>query len=243
MEGRFFERVFVINLTHRTDRWLRMAEGLKQIAIAGERFDAVSAEGLQGDQPSAELRAFLMRVDGPNKHAEHKLRATWACMRSHLAIIQMARDSSWPYVMILEDDCEFEAYTPAVLARVSKQLQGKTWGMLLLGGTLKKGGQKRAVSSNLSKVTRVRLAHAYVVHSSLYERILKEAPESALPLDWYYSEVLQHSAEVLMVRPTLAQQRLQDISDIEQVERKPKRKTRQALRRWWAELRYGRGVR
>ena len=235
-----FERAFVINLDHRTDRWAKMTENLAQVGIAAERFSAISVRDLLDDQPSAALKEFLQRIDGPSSSAEHKLQTTWACMRSHLAIIRVARDAGWSSVLILEDDCEFEPYTPAVLSRVCKQLQGREWGVLYLGGTLKKGGKKTAVSANLSAVSRIRLAHAYVVSASLYEQILREAPESGLPLDWYYSEVLQASAKTFMVRPTLAHQRLFDMSDIEQVERKPKYKTRQALRRWWARVRYGR---
>ncbi|MGG5871098.1 glycosyltransferase family 25 protein [Pseudomonas peli] len=235
-----FEHAFVINLDHRTDRWARMTESLAQVGIAAERFSAISVRDLIGDQPSVALKSFLQRVDGPSPSAEHKLQTTWACMRSHLAIIRMARDSGWPSVLILEDDCEFEPYTRTVLNRACKQLQGREWGVLYLGGTLKKGGKKVAVSANLSAVSRIRLAHAYVVNASLYERILREAPESGLPLDWYYSEVLQASSNTLMVRPTLAYQRLFDMSDIEQVERRPKYKTRQMLQRWWARTRYGR---
>ncbi|MGB4073770.1 glycosyltransferase family 25 protein [Pseudomonas sp.] len=240
MSGFCFERAFVINLDHRTDRWVKMTENLARVGIAAERFSAISVRDLVDDQPSGALKAFLQRVDGPSPSAEHKLQTTWACMRSHLAIIRIARDAGWPSVLILEDDCEFESYTRAVLTQACKQLQGREWGLLYLGGTFKKGGKKTAASTNLWAVSRIRLAHAYVVNASLYERILREAPESGLPLDWYYSEVLQSSVETLMVRPTLAQQRLLDMSDIEQVERKPKHKTRQMLQRWWAKIRYGR---
>jgi GR25 family glycosyltransferase involved in LPS biosynthesis len=235
-----FERAFVINLDHRTDRWARMTENLAQVGIAAERFSAISVSDLLDDPPSAELKEFLQRVDGPSPSAEHKLQTTWACMRSHLAIIRMARDAGWPSVLILEDDCEFESYTRAVLTQACKQLQGREWGLLYLGGTFKKGGKKTTISANLLVASRIRLAHAYVVNASLYERILREAPESGLPLDWYYSEVLQPFADTFMVRPPLAQQRLLDMSDIEQVERKPKHKTRQMLQRWWAKIRYGR---
>ncbi len=240
MTGLCFEHAFVINLDHRTDRWAKISENLAQVGIVAERFAATCVGDLLNDQPSMALKHFLQRVDGPNPSAEHKLQTTWACMRSHLAIIRLARDAGWPSVLILEDDCVFEPYTPAVLKRACEQLQGREWGALYLGGTLKKGGKKAAVSANLCEVSRVRLAHAYVVNASIYQKILDEAPESGLPLDWYYSEVLQPSISAFMVRPNLARQRLFDMSDIEQVERKPKYKTRQALQRWWAKMRYGR---
>lgn len=238
-----FERAFVINLDHRDDRWQAMTTNLAAVGITAERFSAVGIANLADDQPSAALRGFLQRVDGQSAAAEHKLQATWACMRSHLAIIRMAKEAGWSSVLILEDDCEFEPYTPAVLARASQQLESRPWDVLYLGGTLKKDGTKCRVSENLLSVSRVRLAHAYVVRASLYERILAEAPASGLPLDWYYSETLLPSIKAFMVRPLLAQQRLLDLSDIEQVERKPKLKTRRLLQRWLALLRYGRSFR
>lgn len=240
MTGLCFEHAFVINLDHRTDRWAKISENLAQVGIVAERFSATGVDDLLNDRPSMALKNFLQRVDGSSPSAEHKLQTTWACMRSHLAIIRLARDAGWPSVLILEDDCEFEPFTPAVLKRACEQLQGREWAALYLGGTLKKGGKKAAVSANLCEVSRVRLAHAYVVNASVYQQIIDEAPESGLPLDWYYSEILQASANTLMVRPVLARQRLFDMSDIEQVERKPKYKTRQALQRWWAKMRYGR---
>lgn len=238
----FFSRAYVINLDRRQDRWRRMSTNLERIGMEGMRFSAIDAEKLpmMSDSPSELLRAFLLRVDGPRDSSEHKLWATWACMRSHLAIIRMAKEQDLPYVLILEDDCEFELYAREVLRRVGLQLQGRPWQMVYLGGTHKKGGQRFTVSENLQQVSRVRLAHAYMVHSSLYDRILDEAPESGLPLDWYYSERLLPSIEAYMIRPVLAFQRMFDMSDIEQVARQPKRKTRQMLKRWLATLRYGR---
>ncbi|SEQ84343.1 Glycosyltransferase family 25 (LPS biosynthesis protein) [Pseudomonas cuatrocienegasensis] len=237
-----FERAYVINLDHRHDRWLQTLSTLQRVGIAAERFSAVdfSALAASNDSPSAELDAFLKRVDGVRPSNEHKLRATWACMRSHLAIIRMAKEQGLSSVLILEDDCEFEPYSRAVLARAERQLQTRSWQMLYLGGTLKKGGQRTGVSKNLMQVSRVRLAHAYVVRAALYDRILAEAPASGLPLDWYYSECLLPSVEAYMVKPILANQRLFDMSDIEQVERHPKFKTRQAIRRCLAKIRYGR---
>jgi GR25 family glycosyltransferase involved in LPS biosynthesis len=243
MKGSCFERAYVINLDCRQDRWQKTLSNLDRLGVVAQRFPAIDAAALaaQGDNPSDALRGFLARVDGPRADAERKLLATWACMRSHLAVIRMARDQGLPSVLILEDDCDFEPYVRAVLLRVAEQLQGRSWQMLYLGGTLKKGGMQRAVSANLQQVSRVRLAHAYLVHSSLYERILEEAPASGLPLDWYFSERLLPAVEAYMAKPTLAYQRLHEMSDIEQVERRAKLKTRQAIRRWFATLRYGRG--
>lgn len=123
-------------------------------------FSAVSLHELGDDQPSPALCEFLLRVDGEHPGFERKLLGTWACMRSHLGVIAHARDNGWPAVLIMEDDCEFEPYTLAVLERVASQLQGLDWDLLYLGGTFKKGGEKRKVAPNLLSVTRMRLTHA-----------------------------------------------------------------------------------
>ncbi|WP_349570652.1 glycosyltransferase family 25 protein [Azotobacter salinestris] len=233
-----FDFACVINLDGRPDRWARMEASLRGMGVQAERFSAVSLHNLEGDPPSTALREFLLRADGESPGFERKLLGTWACMRSHLGVIAKARDNGWPAVLIMEDDCEFEPYAQAVLRRVQAQLQGKGWDMLYLGGTFKKGGTKRKVAANLLSVTRMRLTHAYMVKAELYERILAEAPLSGLPLDWYYSEVLLPEVRGLMVKPTLARQRLMDMSDIEQVARKPKFKSRQFLERLLARIRY-----
>lgn len=238
-----FSRVSVINLDSRPDRWRNIVAQLDALGVSAERFSAISIQQLVADPPSDELRKFLLRVDGESSRFEHKLGATWACMRSHLAVIAQAKALGWPDVLILEDDCEFESYVPTVLARVSAQLQGVDWDILYLGGTIKKGGAVKKVTSNLLSVTKVRLAHAYVVRASIYDRILERAAQSGLPIDWYYSEELLPQVNAFMVTPVLVHQQFMDVSDIEQVVRKRKLKTRQWLQRLFANIRYGRRLR
>jgi glycosyl transferase family 25 len=160
-------------------------------------------------------------------------------MLSHLGIIREAKAQGWPHVLILEDDCELEPYALPILRRAAEQLAAQPWDMLYLGGTFKKGGKRSRYSANLERASRIRLGHAYVVNARLYDRILAECGESGLPIDWYYSEVLQSQVECFLLRPVLAYQRLLDMSDIESVVRRPEFKTRKTLRRLWSRLRYG----
>ena len=236
-----FEHVRVINLDSRADRWAAMQAQFERLGVSGDiqRFAAVRPPENIVEQPQlAALREFLQRVDGDSERLAAKLRSTWGCTQSHLGIIRLAQASGWPYVLILEDDCEFEPYTLPVLQRVARQLQGQEWDMLYLGGTYKKGGRLKRFSANLNEAGRIRLGHAYLVHERLYQRILDEAETSGLPIDWYYSERLQSDVRSLLVSPVLAYQRLLDMSDIEAVARKPELKTRLALRRLWSRIRY-----
>lgn len=235
-----FEHACVINLDSRPDRWALMQANLKQVNLSAQRFAATSIQDVQDNPPPQALRDFLLQADGESPKAEHKLFATWACLHSHLAVIRHAQQEHWDSVLILEDDCVFQPYTPAVLKRVAEQIAAQNWDLVYLGGTLKKGGLHQKVSSNLYRVNRVRLAHAYVVRSSLYAQILQEAPQSGLPIDWYYSEQLLPRINAYWIDPLLTYQRYADLSDIEQVKRTPKLKSRKLLRHWLALLRYGR---
>lgn len=237
----FFDHVCVINLDSRPDRWVAMQAQFERLGVVGDihRFAAVRPPADIVEEPClAPLRRFLLAVDGDSEHLSAKLRSTWGCAQSHLAVIRLAQSSGWPHVLVLEDDCELEPYSLSVLQRASSQLQGQQWGMIYLGGTYKKGGRLRRFSANLDDAERIRLAHAYVVHESLYGRILAEAEGSGLPIDWYYSERLQPHARSFLVRPMVAYQRLLDMSDIEAVVRKSELKTRKALRRLWSRIRY-----
>lgn len=235
-----FAHVCVINLDTRQDRWALMQAQFMQMEVAGvQRYVAVRPGAEVVENPALRpLREFLLAKGCDSEHVAGKLCATWGCMLSHLGVIRLAKERGWPQVLILEDDCEFEPYTLPVLRRVAKQLAGREWDMLYLGGTFKKGGTRSRVSTNLELASRIRLGHAYLVNARLYDRILAEAESSGLPIDWYYSEVLQPQVVCMRVKPTLAYQRLLDMSDIELVERKPRLKTRTALSRLWCRVRY-----
>ncbi len=237
----FFEHACVINLDTRADRWAAMQRQFTRLGIGGvQRFAAVRPEAnVVMQEALAPLREFLLHCDGDSEQLSGKLRATWGCMQSHLGVIRLAKAQGWPYVLILEDDCELEPYALPVLRRVAKQLAGQSWDMLYLGGTFKQGGEISRFSANLKRASRIRLGHAYLVNARIYERILDECEGSGLPIDWYYSEVLQRQVTSFLVTPILAYQRLLDMSDIELVERKPEIKTRKIVRRLWSRIRYG----
>lgn len=233
-----WDKAYVINLDERVDRWEWMQGQLASAGIEAARFPAISIRDLAEFPPPLALQQFLREVDGDVPGFERKLLATWACMQSHLAVLRLAREQGLASVLILEDDCEFEPFTKAVLARLDKQFSALALDLLYLGGTLKKGGSYSRLSGNVHAVSRVRLAHAYVVSASVYARIIDEAPDSGLPIDWYYSEILLSSVRAGISSPQLAFQRLDDVSSIEGVARARKFRWRRFWSRAFSRLRY-----
>lgn len=75
----FFDRIFVINLDRRTDRWLECIHEFKEHGIPMDKVVRISA------------------FDHPTNGHE-------GCTRSHRALLRRVANSDWNLVLILEDD-------------------------------------------------------------------------------------------------------------------------------------------
>lgn len=230
----------VINLDSRKDRWQHMQSQFSRLRLpAPKRFSACRLASLDDAPPAMvdRLQAFFAEVSRNGVKASEVL-GTIGCLQSHVAVIAQAAAEKWPYVLVIEDDCQFEPYTVPVLRRAVAELERQPWDMVFFGGGIKRGGKKQKVSSHLLNVSRVRLAHCYLVHERIYPLILAEARDAGLPIDWYYSEVLTQKVTALMVNPVVAYQGQIGNSDIAAVLRKRKFKSRLFLRRLYCRLRY-----
>jgi len=226
MNQPLFEHICVINLDSRPDRWQSIQAQLHSVGINNaQRFSAVSFAKLENNPPPDNLKAYAMaKLQRSNeiKNAEHQIKAMWGCLCSHVGVIEYAKSQQWPYVLILEDDCEFEPYTNKVMSLVTEQIKKLDWDMLYLGGNQKRHGRKLRVAKNLLSVTGVTLAHAYIVRASIYDKILLEAPRSGMMIDDFYTKSLQKEIKTLLVNPQVAFQSPDDVSDISQVTRRKK---------------------
>jgi len=113
---RCFDRVFVVNLPSRRDRYEEMGEQLRRV-------------GLGWDSPQVtHFPAFRPADDGGFRSV-----GAHGCYRSHLGVIEQAIAAGLDSILILEDDCnlsdEFSARMPAVNAA----LQASDWS-LFYGG-------------------------------------------------------------------------------------------------------------
>ena len=111
-----FDRVYIINLPRRNDRWRHVERELDRVGVAlksgkVERFEAVRPETADGFESIGRRGVFL----------------------SHFAIARHVLQDGLQSVVVLEDDV---AFTPAMLAHgasLVRQLQGRPWHIALLG--------------------------------------------------------------------------------------------------------------
>ena len=225
MEQPLLNNICVINLDSRPDRWEAMQAQFAQFGILNaQRFSAVSFEKLESPAPKNLRDNAMAGLQRKNEaaNAEHQIKAMWGCLSSHVAVIKHAKTQKWPYVLILEDDCEFEFFLNKLMRLVTEQVKGLQWDMLYLGGNQKKYGRKERITNNLLSATGITLTHAYMVNASIYDKVIDEAPKAGMTIDDYYAKVLQKEINTLFVTPQVAFQAPDDVSDISQVARRRK---------------------
>jgi glycosyl transferase family 25 len=215
---------YIINLDNRPDRWESIQKQIRFLKLKNvERFSAINRTQIDPEL----FRAFNVgawRQQRIDMYDEQYIAGTVACIESHLACIRDAKQKGYPEILILEDDAEFRLYSGIVLRKVAKQLKHLNWDVLFLGGRYdRRDGLKKKVSKNLLQITDVIETHAYIIRPSAYDKILQEVPQKLLPIDWYYSTVLQYESTCLALNPMIAFQKINELSDISKKVVPPKR--------------------
>jgi len=113
----FFDRIYVINLDRRPDRWQRFLDELPIDWPFGPPFRFTAVDGIQ-EQP----------VTGWNENL-----GAWGCYRSHLEVLKHAIDHRFHRILIFEDDAVFCAGF-AVEVRQFIQHLPHDWALSYLGG-------------------------------------------------------------------------------------------------------------
>mgnify|MGYP001821878153 CR=1 FL=1 len=211
--------VLAINMDSRSDRWkdllARTAGWVPEDKL--HRLSAVVGTELPG---YGELPWFRQR----------KRDKTWAgragCTLSHRNAIELARQSGWRSVLILEDDIQLTPEFEAVLAMLPGALQQHAWDVCYLGytspvspyrtlDTLTKG-------HDLCKVSGCSTTHAYLLNCTTYEWLLRKLPEPGHIWHWisrhraidrWYYRNLARRFTVCAVSPSIINQQ-EGYSDI-----------------------------
>ncbi|MGB7329502.1 MAG: glycosyltransferase family 25 protein [Rubripirellula sp.] len=112
-----FERVFVVNLRRRTDRWQRFLESIPADwpFAKPERFEAIDGENV------------------PCPDWWNGGSGAWGCYRSHLAALESCLNEGVESALVLEDDAHFLPEFSKRAMRFSSHLPDD-WALVYLGG-------------------------------------------------------------------------------------------------------------
>lgn len=161
-----FDKIFVINLERRRDRWEAFEKHAKEVGFTGyERFNAVDGS----------KRADFLALPEKFRGFEGSL----GCLHSHWEIARYVRKNGWIRVLVLEDDCRFNASLLDIGAWIGRRLHVGA-AQIHFGDAEANHGVRiglRGWSKNVMNT------HAYVMGLDLAEMIDDELMHRPFPSD------------------------------------------------------------
>jgi hypothetical protein len=149
-----FDAIYCINLDRQKDRWVEMQRRFHQLGIelAVRRFSA---------------------IETPFSHHI-------GCALSHRMIIEEAKRERLKTVLVFEDDALFTSDAAEVLRLALRELEGREWQLLYLGG-YRSASRIQAIPGceNLVIPGWITCTHAIAYHHSAYDAILESVPDNA----------------------------------------------------------------
>jgi hypothetical protein len=149
----FFDAIYCINLDRRTDRWEDMQRRFRRLGIERKvrRFSAVETPW--------------------NHHI--------GCALSHRRIVEEARRQQLKTVLVFEDDARFSPDAAEVLACSLRELEGRPWQLLYLGGFRSETFRTIPGCRHLVIPDSITCTHAIAYHHTVYDAILNAVPANA----------------------------------------------------------------
>lgn len=202
-----FDKIFIINLDNRPEKWEKCLENLKKHDIKNyERFSAIRPQISQ-----VPVTYYNKLVFGHFKDDPKYICGAVGCKMSHHTVIKMAKERNYKKILILEDDFEFAENLDSVLADHEKLIRNLPWDMLYFGGnhltTL------HHVNKNLYRAISINTTHAYAINSSIFDMVLDKLLVCGSEIDYFYRSQIHLTYQTLCIFPSLAVQR-QGYSDI-----------------------------
>jgi hypothetical protein len=179
---------YVINMTHRKDRW-------NHIKIT---FDSIKSMRIN-------------RVEGTRANP-----GLFGCFLSHQKIVRMAKQKKLPYVIVIEDDCkilnpaEFDTRFPKIIKWLDEHLN--EWKYFNIAPTYSKAEDHITAILDrdipLVQLTFGYSAHFVIYNAAIYDFMLKQRPGK--PFDLLLSEAFPQITSI----PYMAHQ-IESFSDIQ----------------------------
>lgn len=171
----YFDKIFVINLDKRPDRWAHCLEQFRKFNLTKvERFSGFSDVN----------RSISYNEDGTLWRSE-PISGNKGCTSSHRSLLDIIAYHGWNRVLVLEDDFEiehsdFHSRFESMLPEVPQD-----WDMLYLGGHFANAPQRR-ISKHVIKFSRMLTTSSYGI-TAKFARLLAPHICGEGPIDSLYS--------------------------------------------------------
>lgn len=177
------DKIFVINLPHRTDR-LERFDQLSKI----HNFEYEVFEAFNGKEKIGENFEYNGTKIGIAYGQDSYFKAQIGCLISHLNLIKHCRDLNLSKVMIFEDDCGFRDDFNTRLEYLMDKIN-RNWQFLYLSGSVPEFVENFDGYSSISKIL---TTHSYMVRSEIYDLIIDNFTSKIFSkeVDMCYSDII-----------------------------------------------------
>ena len=212
----FFDKIFVINLDHRTDRWNSIKKEFEEMGITNyERYSAVKPQFVQLPKEWYSRLVSPQRFVILGKNEQGQILARYnqdyicgsiGCKLSHYGIIKLAKERGYKNFLVFEDDVLFNITKDEVYKILQDAIKNlpTNWDMLYLSGNHMR--PLTQITENLHRVSGTLTTHAYAMNSSIYDFALENMLNSGIEIDNYYWENIQTRGNSYTVKPTIVRQ-------------------------------------
>ena len=193
MINTFFDKIFIINLEHRKDRWTNIKNNLEKFKITNyERFNAIRPEFK--NIPSSSYRN--MNKLSIKKRPTGYPTGCIGCLRSHVEILKLAKKRNYQKIIILEDDAFFKANLD-IFENAIKQLDSK-FDIFQLAGNHR---AIKKISDNIALVNISLATLGYGIQNHIFDYIIENAEKSGLEIDKFYIKFVYTKKKSYCIQP------------------------------------------
>lgn len=235
--NRYFDKIFIVNLDERKDRWEETLKELKNLGITNfERFSAI-----RPDIKKVPVE-FYNKLVSPHKAKPKYQTGAVGCKMSHYEIIKLAKKRNYKRILILEDDIEFNSFSETEIKNRQKNKDKRykidktkedwarhfkiinnamsdipqDWEMIYFGANYKKQPkQVNPKNPNLFKINAALTTHSYAIQSNVFDKCIDNMLNSGLEIDNFYIKNIHEpvKSKCYCIKPGLIRQR-ESYSDV-----------------------------
>lgn len=183
-----FDKIFIINLDERKDRWSNVVKELQKMDIANyERFSAIKP--MFNNIPSQ----YYNKLVSPHKYKVPYIIGSMGCKMSHYEIIKIAKQRNYSKILIFEDDISFK-YDKEKTYELMNNVITRDWHMLYLSANHR--SMPSLLDNDIYKVNEALCTHAYALHKNSFNYLLETMMNIGCEIDNYYIYAMQQNDKV-----------------------------------------------
>lgn len=184
-----WNKIFVINLARRGDRKKQMEEFFAKLKVPKSGYEFIEAY----DGQTQTILTKYQEIKKINPSNPIITPGHFACLLSHLKVIQEAKFRGYKSIMVLEDDVN--TGEPDLISKLHS-IMVPEYDMIYLGGIMSK---KKHFTTDwaYSNGTNIMGAYGYILSHTIYDTILSGLKDLGDYIDFYYLKNIQKKYKVI----------------------------------------------